>query len=252
MTTPLEMRRQRALRASTTWERRTFRLAAYELRAGRTPQTVRFEGYATTFDDPYDVYGGPAAYGWSETIDPAACDRTLRDGCDTVFLINHDGLPLARTARPGITGTLELAADSTGLHVGSDLLIADPDVQRIQPKMERMDLDEMSIGFRTLHNTWSPDYMARRITELSLHRGDVSIVTFGANDHTTGMLRADSLADELRAGTLPDDLVAELEAALAARRSATTTAPPPAPTGGMSPELVAAIATAVRRPSRAA
>jgi HK97 family phage prohead protease len=52
------------------------------------------------------------------------------------LLLNHDGLPLARTT----SGTLKLREDKRGLHFEADLDPNDPDVQRIAPKVQRGDL----------------------------------------------------------------------------------------------------------------
>ena len=43
----------------------------------------------------YYVYGG-APYGWSETIKRGAFKKTLAEGADVNFLLNHEGMTLAR------------------------------------------------------------------------------------------------------------------------------------------------------------
>ena len=50
-------------------------------------------------------------------------------------------------------------------------------------------MDEMSFAFRVKAQEWSQDETERRITELSLHKGDVSVVNFGANPATTAQIR---------------------------------------------------------------
>jgi hypothetical protein len=47
-------------------------------------------------------------------------------------------------------------------------------------------LDECSFAFRVTRQTWNEDYTERRIVELNLHHGDVSLVNFGASPHTAG------------------------------------------------------------------
>jgi HK97 family phage prohead protease len=108
-----------------------------------------------------------------------------------VLVINHAGLPLARTK----SGTLRLEPDAVGLRVFAELDASDPDVRALLPKMRRGDVDEMSFAFRVVDDVWTPDYSEREITQVNLHRGDVSVVTFGANPHTMAMVRA-ALADE--------------------------------------------------------
>lgn len=158
-------------------ERRTID-AALEVRAAGTD--VILEGYASTFNQPYDM----GVY--TETVSPGAFRKTLQEKPDVRFLLNHDGLPLARTT----SGTLELAEDSTGLHMRASLDPSDPDVARIVPKMQRGDLTQMSFAFRTIKDEWSNDYSTRTMRELSLRDGDVSLVTYPANPNATAKMRA--------------------------------------------------------------
>jgi phage head maturation protease len=52
--------------------------------------------------------------------------------------------------------------------------------------MDRGDVDEMSFGFWITRQQWSPDFDQRDILEVSLNKGDVSIVNYGANPNTAG------------------------------------------------------------------
>jgi hypothetical protein len=175
-----------------------------------------FEGYASVFNQPYDM--GP----FMERVHPAAFKRTLASGPDVRLLIDHEGQPLARTK----SGTLELSTDDHGLHVRSALDPSDPDVQRLLPKMRRGDLSEMSFAFRVAPNgdEWdhSGEQPVRTLRELSLAGGDVSVVTYPASPTTTASLRSrdlhearcvfvEQMARELRAGnTLPATSMAQL------------------------------------------
>jgi HK97 family phage prohead protease len=199
-----------------------------ELRDDSRTGDLILEGYASTFDE-YEVYGGPENYGWIEVIDRKAFGETLRQSPDLHLLINHDGMPLARTK----SGTLTLSVDDVGLRVEARLDRTDPDVQALIPKMARGDMDEMSFAFRVKQQQWraaegfEDDPMSfRTITELSLQRGDVSIVNFGANPNTSANLAlvgsalgvlADADESELRSGqidkrtlTAAADLLAKL------------------------------------------
>lgn len=169
-------------------EVRHWGLSDVELREESDGQ-VRFSGYASVFNRDYEVHDSFGAY--TERIAPGAFDRTLAEGPDVVLVVNHEGLPLARTK----SGTLRLSVDEIGLRVESELDAGDPDVQSLLPKFRRGDLDEMSFAFRVNDQVWSNDYTDRTITQVNLHRGDVSIVTFGASPHTIAALRA-ALADE--------------------------------------------------------
>jgi HK97 family phage prohead protease len=157
-----------------------------EIRSDSTSVTV--EGYASTFDQPYNM-------GWyQETVARGAFDRTLKSKPDVRFLVNHDGLPLARTK--SVPENLTLSTDSTGLGIRAILDATDPDVRRLVPKMKRGDLDQMSFAFGIVAEEWSDDNKNRNLTELSLTGGDVSIVTYPANPNASIALRARQLVDE--------------------------------------------------------
>jgi HK97 family phage prohead protease len=162
-------------------------------------------GYASVFNSPYDVMGGPP-FGWREVVDPHAFDTTLGAKPDLHLLINHEGMPLARTK----SGTLRLAADTQGLHVEAGLDPSDPDVQRLAPKMGRGDMDEMSFAFRTKRDEWSDDDSERRLLEVSLHKGDVSVVNFGANPATSAEMNSIGAALEFLSHLDPEEAMAEL------------------------------------------
>jgi HK97 family phage prohead protease len=194
-------------------ERRGIAVSDFEVR--QHGDTLELAGYASVFESPYEVYGGPP-YGWTETVDRRAFDVTLREKPDVHLLINHEGMPLARTK----SGTMQLSTDQTGLRVAADLDRRDPDVQKLEVKMDRGDIDEMSFAFRTKQHEWSEDESERRLIEVSIHKGDVSVVNFGANPATSAHLRSmlsflDGLDVEAAAAEIRgiDDPVAQLTAA---------------------------------------
>lgn len=187
-------------------ERRGIAVDGFETRTDG--DTLTLEGYASVFDAPYDVFGGPEKGGWSEIVDRRAFDRTLREKPDLHLLVNHEGLPLARTK----SGTLSLSTDKTGLKVRASLDRRDPDVQRLQVKMERGDIDEMSFAFRTIEHRWNEDESERNLLEVSLHKGDVSVVNFGANPATSASLRSLRPVLDFLADLDPDEAMAEVRA----------------------------------------
>jgi len=141
---------------------------------------ILVEGYAAIFNEETDIGGY-----FREKIEPGAFSEAIgRD--DVVFLINHDGLPLARTR----SGTLTLSEDDKGLKISTRLEEGDPDVARIVGKMKRGDLDKMSFAFWPDVQEWddSGDIPLRTIKKASLH--DVSIVTTPAYDGTEIGLRS--------------------------------------------------------------
>lgn len=141
---------------------------------------VLVEGYAAVFNEEADIGGY-----FREVIAPGAFTEAIgRD--DVVFLINHEGLPLARTR----SGTLELAEDKRGLKMRTRLDPEDPDARSIIGKMRRGDLDKMSFAFLPQEQEWdeSGDIPLRTIRKASLY--DVSIVTTPAYEGTEIGLRS--------------------------------------------------------------
>lgn len=150
-----------------------------EFREDKATGQVLLRGYAATYE-PYDCYGGPDAGGWVEQLRGDAFQKTLRAQPDVMLLLNHTGAPLARTK----SGTMTLSCDRRGLLVEAQLDPSDPDVQALLPKMRRGDLDEMSFAFRVKDQEWNDDYTHRTIREVSLQKGDVSVVNYGMNPNT--------------------------------------------------------------------
>ena len=156
-----------------------------ELRESQAEGGVRVVGYASTYDQPYPIWGGPEAGGFMETIAAGAFDKSVRERDDVRFLLNHDGVPLARTK----SGTMTLEADEIGLLVDADLDPGSPIVAGLRSAMGRGDMDQMSFAFEVTQQQWSPDWSERRITEVRLF--DVSVVTYPANDQTMALIGAD-------------------------------------------------------------
>jgi len=168
---------------------------AMALRAEDDGDGLTLRGYATVFDTDYEITDALGTY--TERVAPGAFTRTLEHGADVRLLINHDGLPLARTK----SGTLSLAQDDVGLLCEARLDAASPLVRSVKSAMDRGDADQMSFAFRVVKQEWADDYTDRTIREAQLF--DVSVVTFPANPATSVSLRA---AASLRGvDSLPDD-----------------------------------------------
>ena len=167
------------------------RFAVPEVRADEDGG-VSMSGYATVYGFPYDVAGGPERGGWSEVIVEGACAKSVVERDDVRLLVNHEGLPLARTAAK----TLTLASDAVGLRCDASLDRSSPLVASVLSAMERGDLDEMSFAFRVIRQEWDADYLERRITEVQLF--DVSLVTYPANPATVAQVRDDVPAPSVR------------------------------------------------------
>jgi HK97 family phage prohead protease len=154
-------------------ERRTFTVRDVEARQAEDG-TMRLRGYAAVFND--DSVPLP----FIERIAPGAFRKTLSETPDVRLLINHEGLPLARTKN----GTLTLTEDDRGLYM--DATIADTSEGRDLYKLvERGDVDQMSFAFRVIRQKWNEDRTTRTLTEVSLADGDVSVVTYPAYPTTT-------------------------------------------------------------------
>ena len=141
---------------------------------------IKVAGYAAVFGEETNIGGM-----FTEVIERGAFKKAIgRD--DVVFLINHEGLPLARTR----SGTLTLAEDERGLYMEAMLDQSDPDVRSIVPKMKRGDLDKMSFAFIPMRQMWddSGKIPKRMIQEAQLF--DVSIVTTPAYNGTEIGLRS--------------------------------------------------------------
>lgn len=183
-------------------QRRNVAFQDVELRAkpdGTGGSALTFTGYATVYDIGYEMQDwlGP----FTEVMRAGAASKTLNEGADVPFLVNHGGLTLARTK----SGTLKLADDTTGLHTEAVLDPRNNAVQDLQSAMERGDVDEMSLAFWVVRQQWSPDYDQRDILEINLNKGDVSVVNYGANPNTAGaQLNGRDLAAHLQ-GMTPDE-----------------------------------------------
>lgn len=160
----------------------------FELR-GAQGDKVHFTGYAALFAPAVtEIPSGPVGP-FNERIHRSAFDATLKAKPDVVLRTEHRNLPMARTT----AGNLRLTTDSKGLLVDADLDRRDPDVRALEVKMENRNLTQMSYVFRAIRDKWSPDYDERELLEVSLDKGDVSVVTYGANAATAA--RMGSLAE---------------------------------------------------------
>ena len=157
-----------------------------EIRAGLPVEiradgdAIKVAGYAAVFNEEADIGGM-----FREKIAPGAFTEAVgRD--DVVFLVNHEGLPLARTR----SGTLKLSEDDRGLYMETELDASDPDVAQIVPKMKRGDMDKMSFAFIATRQEWDEtgDIPVRTVSEAELF--DVSIVNTPAYAGTEIGLRS--------------------------------------------------------------
>lgn len=173
------------------------------------------EGYASVTEQPFEMWDWLGPY--SEVVRTGAFGKTLAENPQVQLLLNHGGLAMAYTK----AGSLRLSEDSTGLRMEADVNAKRSDVGDMLAALDEGSVDEMSFAFRVTRQQWSPDYDQRDILEVDLHRGDVSVVNFGANPATTvGAMRAADFdrLDEADARALYERLQRRLEPAPAADR----------------------------------
>jgi len=153
----------------------------------RAEGDMTITGYASVYDDEYDL-----GY-FTERVAPGAFDGRLND--DVRLLINHEGMPLARTTN----GTLELSTDGRGLSYRAQL--ADTQEGRDLYKLiQRGDITQSSFAFTIDEDEWSSDRKLRTIKRVG-RLYDVSPVTYPASPTTTVQARAMAagMLDEERA-----------------------------------------------------
>ena len=150
--------------------------------------TITLTGLAAVFDKWADLGH------FRERIRPGAFAKALKTS-DVRLLVNHEGLPLARTS----SGTMKLFETKQGLEMEAKLDRADPDVRALIPKIERGDLSQFSFAFDVASDGQEFKGEERTITEFA-EIFDVSLVTFPAFEQTKiTALRSRELFDADRA-----------------------------------------------------
>jgi len=98
------------------------------------------EGYATTFNQPYELWRDGPDYIFLEQVDRGAFDKT--DMSDVIMQYDHEGRVFARTNN----GTLTLAVDDHGLQIRADL--GGTEIGRqLYEEIKGGYTDKMSFGF---------------------------------------------------------------------------------------------------------
>ena len=163
-------------------------LRVSEVRAA-SDDTLTVSGYAAVFDDITDI-----GY-FKERIARGAFEGVMQD--DVRLLINHAGVPLARTTN----GTLDLEVDDTGLRYTARL--ADTTEGRDLYKLiKRGDISQSSFAFTIADEDWDRKANLRTITRMGALL-DVSPVTYPAYPTTTVAARAKAAGPE-------DEVVVEI------------------------------------------
>jgi len=112
-----------------------------------------FNGHAAVFDQRTAI-GNPLSYGFYETVNRAAFNKTLSDGSDVVMLADHDpGKPLARKS----AGTLSIEVDKTGLATDAPDLVRTSYADDLIANIEANNVKGMSFGFQVIKDNWTSE-----------------------------------------------------------------------------------------------
>jgi HK97 family phage prohead protease len=181
-------------------------VSRFERRSGESGEKT-VEGYATVFDQPYELYRW--AYDGTIYIVSEQVDSKAFEGCDmsdVIMQYNHEGRVFARTSN----GTLEVAPDGTGLHIRAQLGGTALGGQ-VYEEIDGGYTTKMSFGFtvgadkrdrteeRDEETGVTTISVLRTITRIS-KLYDVSAVSLPANDATSISARSfvDGVIEELK------------------------------------------------------
>lgn len=148
--------------------------AALEFRAAENEEFV-VEGYATTFNDPYELYEYDGV-SYMEQVDRHAFDDA--DMRDVIFQYDHSGKVYARLKN----GTLALNIDDHGLHIRADLSKTESSRQMYEEIKSGL-VSEMSFAFTVKEDSYNSETHTRTITKIKKVY-DVSAVSIPANPNT--------------------------------------------------------------------
>ena len=170
----------------------------------------RVKGYATTFDQPYKLWGDASVEIW-EVVDRNAFAKT--DVSDVIMQFDHQGRVFARTRNK----TLALRSDEHGLLIDADL--GGTEIGReLYEEIKGGYIDRMSFGFTVRGDEWENrtedgvEIRTRRITDIG-KLYDVSAVSIPANDSTSISVRSlvDGEIARLEAERLEQERLERLE-----------------------------------------
>ena len=165
-------------------------VADFEIREETEINSKIVEGYATTFNEPYELLSMDG-YTVLEQVDPdafAECDMS-----DVIMQYNHEGRVFARTNN----GTLKLQADDVGLRIRADLSGTQLG-QQVYEEIKGGYTNKMSFGFTIAKASElrqvQPDNNADEMWVYTIEKVgklyDVSAVSLPQNDFTSISARA--------------------------------------------------------------
>lgn len=175
-----------------------------ELRSAEQGEEKNYvvEGYATTFDSPYELYKD-GKYIVMEQVDRNAFAEAYTD--DVIFQYDHSGMVYARTRNE----TLKLDMDEHGLKVTADLGSTEAS-RGVWDAIDKGLIDRMSFAFTVTEDEYQEneqtngDMIILRTIKKIGRLYDVSAVSFPANEQTSISARSkfDGVIKELEAERL--------------------------------------------------
>ena len=136
----------------------------------------RVRGYASTFEEPYQLmedWDGNAIY---EVVDPHAFDSA--DMSDVIMQFDHSGMVFARTRN----GSLTIGTDDHGLWIEADLSLT-TDSRKLYESIETGLVDRMSFCFTIEEESYNKENRTWRVMKIGKVY-DVSAVSIPANPGT--------------------------------------------------------------------
>lgn len=182
-------RRDRHRKVPLLPEVRHFRAEGLEVRSNSKTDEITISGSPIVYNTPYavrDMFGE-----FQETMAPGVATDAIANGADVRFLLNHDGLPLARST----SGTMSLRDSANGLTFTAVLDARQQLANDLAIAIERGDVSQMSCGFVVARDQWDEDMENRTIFSFD-DLLDVSAVTYPASP-TTSISIAQRMAMEI-------------------------------------------------------
>lgn len=163
--------------------------------------TLRFEGIASVYEPADHGADGHTCRGYgmwdmfgpyTEYVHLGAGTASLANPVlDVPFVTDHRSLQ--RLARTGNESSPLILREVNDDPVAPGLYVEAPSLQRENPFVVQIEhvvrtglVDEMSFRFMITGGSWSDDWTEYHIHAYDIHRGDVSIVGYGASPHTAG------------------------------------------------------------------
>lgn len=157
---------------------REYRKMILEVRETEEENDYTVTGYATTFDEPYTLYGIGDGKVVKEQVSRNAFDNA--DKSDVIMQYDHEGVVFARLSN----NTLKLTVDDHGLFVEA-YLGGTSNGRNLYEEIKGGYINKMSFGFTVTDDDLAEaDYGYLRTIKAIGKLYDVSAVSIPANDYT--------------------------------------------------------------------